>query len=51
MENAIVELLRSGSFGKMPFFRFATDDIEFAGQLGLGEFDDKKINVKKIALA
>lgn len=33
MENAIVELLRYGSFGKMPFFRFATDDIEFGGQL------------------
>lgn len=33
MENAIVELLRYGSFGKMPFFRFATEDIEFGGQL------------------
>jgi len=33
MENAIIELLRYGSFGKMPFFRFATDDIEFGGQL------------------
>ncbi|MGH8530918.1 MAG: cytochrome P450 [Nevskiales bacterium] len=33
MENAIIELLRYGSFGKMPFFRFATEDIEFAGQL------------------
>ncbi len=32
MENALVELLRYGSFGKMPFFRFATEDIEFAGQ-------------------
>lgn len=32
MENAIIELLRYGSFGKMPFFRFATQDIEFAGQ-------------------
>lgn len=32
MENAIIECLRCGSFGKMPFFRFATDDIEFAGQ-------------------
>ena len=32
MENAIIELLRYGSFGKMPFFRFATEDIEFAGQ-------------------
>lgn len=32
MENAIIELLRYGSFGKMPFFRFATDDIEFGGQ-------------------
>lgn len=33
MENAIVELLRYGSFGKMPFFRFATEDLEFGGQL------------------
>lgn len=33
MENAIIELLRYGSFGKMPFFRFATEDIEFGGQL------------------
>jgi cytochrome P450 len=33
MENAIIECLRWGSFGKMPFFRFATEDIEFAGQL------------------
>jgi cytochrome P450 len=32
MENAIIELLRFGSFGKMPFFRFATEDIEFGGQ-------------------
>ncbi|HVT36153.1 MAG TPA: cytochrome P450 [Nevskiaceae bacterium] len=32
MENAIIELLRYGSFGKMPFFRFATGDYEFAGQ-------------------
>lgn len=32
MENAIIECLRWGSFGKMPFFRFATEDIEFAGQ-------------------
>ena len=32
MENAIIELLRYGSFGKMPFFRFASEDIEFAGQ-------------------
>jgi cytochrome P450 len=32
MENAIIELLRYGSFGKMPFFRFATEDIEFGGQ-------------------
>ncbi|MBI2384281.1 MAG: cytochrome P450 [Gammaproteobacteria bacterium] len=32
MENAIVECLRWGSFGKMPFFRFASEDIEFAGQ-------------------
>ena len=33
MENALIELLRYGSFGKMPFFRFATDDTEFEGQL------------------
>lgn len=33
MENALIELLRYGSFGKMPFFRFAMDDTEFAGQL------------------
>lgn len=31
-ENAIIECLRYGSFGKMPFFRFATEDTEFAGQ-------------------
>lgn len=33
MENAIIECIRYGSFGKMPFFRFATEDMEFAGQL------------------
>lgn len=32
MENAIIELLRYGSMGKFPFFRFATEDIEFGGQ-------------------
>lgn len=32
MENAIIELLRWGAFGKVPFFRFATEDIEFHGQ-------------------
>jgi cytochrome P450 len=32
MENAIVELLRWGSFGKFPFFRFASADAEFGGQ-------------------
>ncbi|HUR41032.1 MAG TPA: cytochrome P450, partial [Verrucomicrobiae bacterium] len=32
MENAIIELLRYGSFGKMPFFRFATETLEFHGQ-------------------
>lgn len=32
MENAIIELLRWGSFGKVPFFRFAAEDIEFHGQ-------------------
>lgn len=33
MENAIIELLRWGSFGKFPFFRFASEDLEFHGQL------------------
>lgn len=33
MENAIVELLRYGSFGKMPFFRFVVADTEFGGQV------------------
>lgn len=32
MENAIIELLRHGSMGKFPFFRFATQDTVFAGQ-------------------
>lgn len=32
MENAIIELLRYGSFGKMPFFRFASEDLDFHGQ-------------------
>jgi cytochrome P450 len=32
MENAIIELLRVGAFGKTPQFRFATQDIEFRGQ-------------------
>jgi cytochrome P450 len=32
MENAIIELLRYGSFGKIPFFRFASEDIDFHGQ-------------------
>lgn len=32
MENAIIELLRFGSFGKIPFFRFAGEDIDFHGQ-------------------
>lgn len=32
MDNAIIECLRWGSFGKMPFFRFASEDIELAGQ-------------------
>jgi cytochrome P450 len=32
MENAIIELLRWGSFGKFPFFRFAAEDQEFHGQ-------------------
>ncbi|MDP9140047.1 MAG: cytochrome P450 [Pseudomonadota bacterium] len=33
IENAIIECLRCASFGKIPFFRFATEDIEFGGQL------------------
>jgi cytochrome P450 len=32
MENAIIELLRWGSMGKFPFFRFASEDVEFGGQ-------------------
>jgi cytochrome P450 len=32
LENAIIELLRYGAFGKFPFFRFASEDIEFNGQ-------------------
>jgi cytochrome P450 len=32
MENAIIELLRVGAFGKMPQFRFAAQDAEFHGQ-------------------
>lgn len=32
MENAIIELMRYGSMGKFPFFRFATKDVEFGGQ-------------------
>ncbi|MDD3763566.1 MAG: cytochrome P450 [Nevskiales bacterium] len=31
-ENAIIEMLRWSAFGKLPFFRFASGDIEFAGQ-------------------
>lgn len=30
-ENAIIEALRQGSPGKLPIFRFATDDLDFAG--------------------
>lgn len=38
MENAIIELLRHGSMGKLPFFRFASEDIEFGGQrIGKGK--------------
>jgi cytochrome P450 len=33
LENAIIELLRYGSMGKFPFFRFAAEDVEFGGQL------------------
>ncbi|MDR3418703.1 MAG: cytochrome P450 [Nevskia sp.] len=32
MENAIIELLRVGAFGKTPQFRFATQDAVFRGQ-------------------
>jgi cytochrome P450 len=32
MENAIIELLRYGAFGKTPQFRFAAEDAEFRGQ-------------------
>lgn len=32
MENAIIELLRYGSMGKFPFFRFASEDAVFGGQ-------------------
>ncbi len=32
MENAIIELLRVGAFGKMPQFRFASEDAVFRGQ-------------------
>jgi cytochrome P450 len=32
MENAIIELLRVGAFGKIPQFRYALEDVEFRGQ-------------------
>ncbi|WP_028080212.1 cytochrome P450 [Solimonas soli] len=32
MENAIIELLRVGSFGKTPQFRFVSEDLEWRGQ-------------------
>lgn len=32
LENALMECLRWGSFGKMPFFRFATEDLELGSQ-------------------
>lgn len=32
MENAILEMLRWSAFGKLPFFRFASQDATFAGQ-------------------
>ncbi|HET8883491.1 MAG TPA: cytochrome P450 [Solimonas sp.] len=32
MENAIIELLRVGAFGKTPQFRFVSEDIEWRGQ-------------------
>lgn len=33
MEGAIVDCLRMGGIGKFPFFRFASEDIEFDGNL------------------
>ncbi|HEY9545840.1 MAG TPA: cytochrome P450 [Solimonas sp.] len=32
MENAIIELLRVGAFGKTPQFRFVSEDLEWRGQ-------------------
>ncbi|MGH6643868.1 MAG: cytochrome P450 [Solimonas sp.] len=32
MENAIIELLRVGAFGKTPQFRFVAEDLEWHGQ-------------------
>lgn len=32
MENAIIEVLRYGAFGKTPQFRFVTGDLEWRGQ-------------------
>ncbi|MDM4771312.1 cytochrome P450 [Solimonas sp. SE-A11] len=32
MENAIIELLRYGAFGKTPQFRFVAEDLEWRGQ-------------------
>jgi cytochrome P450 len=32
MENAIIELLRYGAFGKTPQFRFVSEDLEWRGQ-------------------
>jgi cytochrome P450 len=32
MENAIIELLRYGAFGKVPQFRFVSEDLEWRGQ-------------------
>ncbi|MCK5769732.1 cytochrome P450 [Algiphilus sp.] len=38
MENAIIELLRHGSMGKLPFFRFASEDVDFGGErIGKGQ--------------
>ncbi len=38
MDSAIVELIRHGAMGKFPFFRFATQDSELAGQrIGKGQ--------------
>jgi cytochrome P450 len=32
LDNAIIELLRYGAFGKFPFFRFVSEELDFGGQ-------------------